>query len=274
YDAATWSPHGLFAAVARGRELTAVEQDGDVRWSIARPEPVAWPRWAPSGFRIAYKSGGSLRVVVGNGRGDRLLARGVDAGVPALAWAPAAKVNLLAYADRAGRVHVVDVDTRSERWSSPPAGTTTDLAWSPDGTRLLALGRKRLRVFGGDGTALGQLRLQAPAAVAFSRRADHTFALARRLDASGSEVVLLRAEARLGRPARLFSGPGVFGDLAWSPNGRWLLATWPSADQWLFLRPGRARGQKRLVAYSAITRQFGDPRGAFPAVGGWTAPSP
>ena len=37
----------------------------------------------------------------------------------------------------------------------------------------------------------------------------------------------------------LFAGPGVFGDVAWSPNGRWLLLNWPSADQWLFVSGGR-----------------------------------
>jgi len=271
YTFAGWSPRGLYAAVARGRELTAVEPDGDVRWSLTTPDGVTWPRWAPSGFRIAYKSGGSLRVVIGNGRGDRLLARDVDDGTPALAWAPAVNVNLLAYADRAGRIHLVDVDTRRERWSSPPGGRTTELAWSPDGTRLLALGPRRLRIFEANGLLLRTLPLEAPAAVAFSRRADHTFALARRLDLSGSELVLLRAERGTGRPRRLFSGPGIFQDVVWSPNDRWILLTWPSADQWLFLRPGRATRQ-RLAAYSAITRQFGEPGGVFPTVGGWCCP--
>ena len=45
YRDATWSPHGLFVAVTRGRELTAVEPDGTVHWSLAAHRPVTDPVW-------------------------------------------------------------------------------------------------------------------------------------------------------------------------------------------------------------------------------------
>ena len=35
---ASWSPFGRFVVVARANELAAVEPNGDVRWSLARPE--------------------------------------------------------------------------------------------------------------------------------------------------------------------------------------------------------------------------------------------
>jgi hypothetical protein len=67
----------------------------------------------------------------------------------------------------------------------------------------------------------------------------------------------------------VFAGAGRLSGLAWSPDGRWLLAAWTSADQWLFLRasgPG-------IRAVSGIARQF-DPRArrarGAPRVGGWT----
>ncbi|HEU4598823.1 MAG TPA: hypothetical protein VFS26_03690, partial [Solirubrobacterales bacterium] len=63
YREATWSPHGLFLAATSGRTLTAVEPDGTPRWSIAAAARVEDPRWSPSGFRIAYRAGGELRVV-------------------------------------------------------------------------------------------------------------------------------------------------------------------------------------------------------------------
>ena len=69
YDFATWSPHGLFVAAARGRELLALEPDGDPRWTLAARGRIADPRWSPSGFRIAYRSGDDLRVVAGDGTG-------------------------------------------------------------------------------------------------------------------------------------------------------------------------------------------------------------
>ena len=34
YDEAAWSPHGLYVVAADGRELAALEPDGDVRWTL------------------------------------------------------------------------------------------------------------------------------------------------------------------------------------------------------------------------------------------------
>ena len=74
YREASWSPFGRFVVASRQNELVALEPDGDVRWTLARPD-VRFPRWGGSrtDTRIAYLSGGELRVVVGNGKGDRLL---------------------------------------------------------------------------------------------------------------------------------------------------------------------------------------------------------
>ncbi len=106
---ASWSPFGRYVVVARANELAAVEADGDVRWSLARPN-VRFPRWAGDRIdtRIAYLSGNSLRVVAGDGTGDRVLRRNVAAVAPA--WLPGEGFGL-AYTDRAGRMVVVDADT-------------------------------------------------------------------------------------------------------------------------------------------------------------------
>ena len=97
---ASWSPFGRFVVVARANELAALEPDGDVRWSLARPR-VRFPRWAGDRIdtRIAYVSGRSLRVVAGDGTGDRLLRRNVASVAPA--WLPGEGFRL-AYTDRAG----------------------------------------------------------------------------------------------------------------------------------------------------------------------------
>jgi len=55
---------------------------------------------------------------------------------------------------------------------------------------------------------------------------------------------------RPGRARLLFAGPGVFGDIAWAPDGSWLLVAWPTADQWLFLHGSRVR------AVANIEQQF------------------
>jgi hypothetical protein len=199
---ASWSPLGRFVVVARANELAAVEPDGDVHWSLARPN-VRFPRWAGDRIdtRIAYLSGTSLRVVAGDGTGDRLLRRNVATMPPT--WLPGDGFRL-AYTDRAGRTVVVDADTG----------------------RVL---RER----------------DAPAATALIRRRG-----------SASEVV---AGGRV-----VFRGTGEFRDVARSPDGRWLLVTWPTADQWVFVRTS---GKRRIVAVSGITRQFGG--GAFPRIAGW-----
>jgi hypothetical protein len=198
---ASWSPFGRFVVVARANELAAVEPNGDIHWSIARPE-VRFPRWAGDKVdtRIAYLSGTSLRVVAGDGTDDRMLRRNVAAVAPT--WLPGEGFRL-AYTDRAGRTAVVDADTgRAVRGAVPAPGASI-----------------------------------------------------RRRGAS-SEVV---ADGGV-----VFRGTGEFRDVVRSPDGGWLLVTWPTADQWVFVR---TTGQRRIEAVSGITRQFGG--GSFPRIAGW-----
>jgi hypothetical protein len=264
YGDATWSPRGLFVAATQGRQLVALEPGGRVRWTLARPDPVTDPRWAPSGFRIAYRTRGSLRVVAGDGTSDRELAHGV-APAPA-AWRPG-PLHVLAYADRAGAVHVVAADSGRALWRSRRGDRPLEIAWSSDGRRVVARGAHALRIFDARGRPLHTLRVAATAA-AFAPTG-HRLAIIRPDAAGQSEVALVEAEraARSERP--LFAGPGELSDLAWSPNGRWLLIGWPSADQWLFVSPRPAR---RVTAVSNLARQFspgvlGAP--GFPRVVGW-----
>ncbi len=78
-----------------------------------------------------------------------------------------------------------------------------------------------------------------------------------------------------GAARRLFDGGGRFARVAWSPDGRWLLASWRDADQWVFIRsPGARRGvpdARRVVTFSRIESQFdpGGEHGDFPEPGGW-----
>ena len=119
WSQASWSPHGLFVAVASGDRLAAVDPQGTIRWALARPA-VSDPRWySPSGYRVAYLSAGTLRVVAGDGTGDRLLATGVAQVAPA--WRPAAADGPyeLAYVTASGRVVVRDGDNGARRSGRP-----------------------------------------------------------------------------------------------------------------------------------------------------------
>jgi WD40 repeat protein len=268
YDDASWSPHGLFVVATTNNQVVALEPNGHVRWSLGRTGPVRRARWSPDGFRIAYLDRQSLRVVAGDGSGDRPLARGVAPTAPA--WQPGAG-HIVAFADWQGRVRVIGADSRRPLWSSPPGDIPQQLSWSADGTRLVAIAGHGLREFNDRGALVQDRRLRRglrAEAGAFAPSGSG-FALVRYSSRSGkSQVVLLRPGTN--RPERLiFSGAGRFNALSWSPNGRWLLLAWRDADQWLFIRSAAVR---KIQAVSNISRQFnpGARRASvFPDLGGW-----
>jgi WD40 repeat protein len=239
YAGASWSPRGLYVVAWRGGELVAMEPNGRVHWSLARQGLIAAARWAPiDGYRIAYIAGRTLRIVNGDGTGDRRFAR-VRAIAPA--WRPD-RAHVLAYVAR-GRVRVAAVDANRQIWTVRARGVTK-LAWSPDGRRLavvtprhllvVARGRTLERRAMPDGMVLDDASWSPSGRLVLVRRGART-----------SEVVIG------GRV--LFTGPGRFGAISWSPNGRRLLVPWPAADQWLFLDAAGGRA----AAVGNIDRQFG-----------------
>ena len=252
YGEAAWSPQGRFVVATEGRQLVALEPGGRVRWTLSRPDPVRRPRWSPSGFRIAYLTGPapSLRMVAGDGTGDRPVSTGVADAAPS--WKPGAG-NVLSYADANGSVTTVAADERRVAWRSPPAQAPHELAWSPDGERLIAVGGRAVRVFDARGRLLRTIATGGAAGSAAFQPRGHRFALVRRFADGHSEVVLLDAERRARPPQRVFVGRGELGELAWSPDRHWLLIGWPSADQWLFVRSSDAT---RILAVSDLRRQF------------------
>jgi hypothetical protein len=260
YAQAAWSPHGLYEVVVlHRRELAAIDPKGTVRWSLARGR-IADPRWDGDGYRIAYRSDGSLRVVAGDGTGDHRLAARVAPVAPA--WNGA--THELAYADPAGRIHLADADSGSTIWVSKPGPAPTAIAWEPG--RLLVLDRGSLRVLrASDGSLAARIPLpdgrhllavspQGPAAVATRSPSGQT------------TIALLDPKRPALQPKPIFQGAGEFNGLAWSPNGTWLLASWASADQWVFVKLD-AGAAKRVSAVSAITRAFETSKP--PTLAGW-----
>jgi WD40-like Beta Propeller Repeat len=248
YGEATWSPRGLFVAAADGRELVAIEPGGEVRWTITAPGPVSDPRWGGIGFdtRIAYRSGGDLWVVAGDGSDERMIASDVAPVAPAWRPSPAeAKIasggvptHVLTYVNGARAVRSVNVDTglrvptgRADRRRLPVSASRggEDRALAPDGSRVA------------------------------------------RLEHVGARDRLIVTE-RGGGGSVLFSARGELTGPTWSPDGRWLLVGWPKADQWLFIPTERPGG---LVAIDGISEQF-DPgdtgEAGFARVAGWILP--
>jgi len=244
YRDAAFSPHGLFVAATRANQLVALDPKGAVRWTLARPAPRV-PAWfgTRSDTRIAYVSAGRLRIVAGDGTGDHAVA---PASTVAPAWRPGAG-RVLAYAD--GRSAVVyDVDRGTVLLRTPAIlEPVRKLAWSRDGRLLLVFAPHATRVYR-DGKVVGQddpsdATLDTDAALAGSR--DRAAAI--RLAGVSSNAFWLS-----GGPV-IFSGSGVFRQLEPSPDGRWVLVTWPTANQWVFvrLRP------RKIVGVARIAQQFG-----------------
>jgi hypothetical protein len=261
---ASWSPHGLFVAVASGDRLAAVDPHGTVRWALARPS-VSDPRWySPSGYRVAYLSAGALRIVDGDGTDDRLLATGVAQAAPA--WRPGGPLGPfeLAYVSARGRVVVRDGDTGRVLWSRPSESRPGELMWSSDGRRLLVLSARTARIYAADGHLISKLALPAGTAATDGALSPDGRTLA--LALGGREVVV--ANAGSSHPAmRQVLGVGGVQQLSWSPDGRWLLVSLPAANQWVF---ARVAGAPRVQAVSRIVQQFsnGAARG-FPQLEGW-----
>jgi hypothetical protein len=264
YSDASWSPHGLFVAVTLRQGLAAVEPDGDVRWSLERAGPVRGPGWSSDGFRISYLSGGSLRVVAGDGTGDRRLAAG--AAPVAAVWRPGAG-HVLAYVDSAGGVRAVDADSGRALWRLPPRPHVTELDWSSDARRLLVLSRARAVVVDTRTRARRRVRLPVgarPTAASFAA-ARHGLVVAVRRGGT-SELLLVGASGS----RRLFQASGTFSSLAWSPDGRFVLVAWPNTDQWLFVPVARG-GRPRAVAGASRRFESGGRRG-LPSLRGWCCP--
>jgi hypothetical protein len=266
YRQGSWSPRGLFVAATGGHQLVALEPDGDVRWTISRPQPVADARWLPkTGFRIAYRAGPELRVVGGDGKGDRRVAERAAPVAPA--WRPVEE-RLLAYGDDAGRVHLVETDTRRERWRTGPAQPVRGLEWSKNGKWLLAWSPNLIRVYGAGGrldSAIPVPKRTHSVLAATFKPGTRSIAYAVFEGKTGKSSVLVYKRNSIER----FSGVGRFTKLTWSPDRKWLLVSWPSADQWVFLEiPG---GVRRIDAVGGIAAEFdpGAAGDAFPLVEGW-----
>ena len=262
YSDASWSPHGLYLAAARANELVALEPNGKVHWKLARPELVGGPRWSYEGFRIAYFSGHSLRVVNGDGTDDRLVTPSAGGSqLPVLAWRPG--THQLAYNNASNQLALIDVDRKQVLWRRPARGVE-QIQWSSDGRRLLvADGRPRVLDAAGRTVASFGSRSVLPAA--FVPRS-HALALVG--VAGGRSTVSVYSGPGYAHRRIVFSGAGLFGGIVWSPDRDWLLVDWRSADQWLFIRSAAVR----RIAVRNIGNTFDSGPEHFATLAGWCCP--
>ena len=230
YHSASWSPFGRFVVAARENELAALEPGGDVHWTLARAG-ISAPRWAGSeaDTKIAYSSRAQPRVVAGDGTGDQSICRAPASRGP-FAWRPGAGF-VLALAEPNDAASVVDVEACSLRWTSGLVGAARKLEWSSDGARLLVVSRDVVRVLDG----------RSGRVVATTRGRDAAFRPGTRQQAlirreGGASIVLLAGRT-------VFRAVGDLRDVAWSPDGRWLLVAHQGFSQAM---PSVSRSRPRL----------------------------
>lgn len=254
YREASWSPFGAYVVTARANELLALEPDGTVRWTLGR-RAVSRPSWGGTrtDTRIAYLSGTTLRVVAGDGTGDRIVARGAAPVAPV--WLPRAP-HALTYATQDGRLITVSLPNGRELWRSARGDQVERLEWSSDGRRLLVLRRGNVEIRTRTGSLFTGIRPpNGTVSAAIFRPGSHAIAY----------VTLLGGRSRvslLDEPSRtLLTLAGQITQLAWSPDGSTILVPWPQADQWLFI----PRRIGKLRAVDRISVQFG----GFPHAVSW-----
>ena len=241
FDQTSWSPFGRFVVATRGDELYALQADGTIRWKLGRPvvRDASWTG-TRTDTRIAYLSGQRLRVVAGDGTGDREVGPVMSADL-APAWRPGAAPFVLAYADIHDRVWAFEPDSHRLLFRVP-AANPTKLSWSRDGSRLLVLTRTGLNVFDSRGKLLLKRR---------GRFVDAVFV--------GDDIAVLSRHTVSLNGRTLFRTSGNLTQIVPSPDRRWLLVTWPEARQWLFVPT--ARGAHLRAAGNVD----------LPAVAGWTS---
>lgn len=285
YEEASFSPHGLNVVASERNQLVAVSPEGELRWSISGRRPVADARWAPSGYRVAYREGRSLKVIVGDAsEPPRTLAERVAPLAPA--WRPSPpeldaryEPNVLAYADPRGRLAAMDVDSGRRLWRTRVGGSVRSVEWIT-ADRLLVATDDSIQLLDGNGRPVGSVPVPKGAELSAVTPAPGGERLAivlssREPAAAGgrSRLVLARIAGGARRQRTVFSGLGRFGDPVFSPDGETILLPWTEADQWLFIAPSHDRKLvRRTVAVADIARQFDPGRGGgaeFPEVGSW-----
>jgi hypothetical protein len=269
YAGAAFSPHSLYVVAWRGTELAALNLAGARQWVITAPGPITAARWSPDGYRIAFLAHDSLRVAAGDSSGEHALS---DAAAPVPpAWQPhTGSVHRVTFVRRDGSVEQIDTDSGALVWRVRPPAPARQLLWSPDGRRLLVVGADELTEYSASGQQITTISPSPRARIGAAAFISATqFVLISHPVGGDTDSIQLRQLGSTAPPVILYTGIERLAGLAASPAHQWLLATSPTADQWIFIHIGTP---PKLLATSAITTKFQRAETtvtSFPQLDGW-----
>jgi hypothetical protein len=173
---------------------------------------------------------------------------------------------VLAYATDRGAVAAVRADSGRKVFVTGADGDVVSLQWGADA--LLVTRPDRLQMLKFHGRPLWSWTPPPGTRVTAATAARGAKRIAVVVRTGRTSRLLLVTRDRGTRV--LFAGPGAFAAPSWSPDDRWLLLPWRSADQWLFLKPGSETAKLHAVANVAAQFSPGQSTGArFPSVTGW-----
>ena len=257
YTGVAWSPHSLYLVAWRGAQLATLSLTGVHQWELTAPGVVSAARWSPDGYRIAFLADNALDVVAGDGSG-RHTRSNAAAPVPP-AWQPrTGSVHRLTFVTSAGAIDQIDADTGASIWTARPAEPARELLWSSGGETLLVLGAHELSEYTSAGRLVTRVRLGGVTIESAAFTSPRKFALVIHPTAGRPDSIELLNTGSNPAPKILYTGLERLSDLDASPNHQWLIATSPSADQWIFIR---IHSPARLLASTSITDTFRPPAG-------------
>jgi hypothetical protein len=248
--AAALSPPGR-SVVHSLREAVGVKQAEQGLFSLP----------APGQLLVTSREGAWLVHADGS---KRLLGRYRDASFsPHGLFIAGTRANELVVVDPKGTVHwtLSRPNPRFPVWT----GTRTD-------TRIAYVSGGKLHVVAGDGTGdrvVGRAALDPPptwlpgrklafwtgaAAMLYDEARGTTRQLQRFPFGRGPTIRRKAGQSTVVAKGRVvLRGTGVFDQVVSSPDDRWLLVSWPTANQWVFVR----LHPRKIVGVARITQQFG-----------------
>ena len=148
-----WSPDGSQLLVTRtfadgsGADLYAVPVDGSSEARLtADPQMEADAQWSPDGSKIAFRSGREISVMNADGTNVQRLTSRTNDLPNTFTWSPdGSRIAFISAGPSGNQPSGVEIDVANAdgtgkvvvRRPTPPNNIFTQLAWSPDGSKIV-----------------------------------------------------------------------------------------------------------------------------------------